>query len=284
MDILIIGGSRFIGPRLIDALIANGHAITVFNRGTHKVDYPKEVTHIKGDRDSGFSVEGHFDAVIDTCAYGGEQTERALGELDFDFFVNVGTAASYAKSEVFPLTENSPLGQWPVWGAYNEGKVACERVLEKSGVEYATLRPVYILGANNYVERERFIYGKLKRHERIVLPGNGNAVVQFVFVQDVVRSLALLAEKKIKGAYNCAGDGAITLNGLVHEMAKTVGVTPLVQYNPNTDGAQFNENEFPFANENFFCSNQKLKEHGIAFTPLHKGLKADYEEYYKNVI
>ncbi|KKT58461.1 MAG: NAD-dependent epimerase/dehydratase [Candidatus Gottesmanbacteria bacterium GW2011_GWA1_44_24b] len=122
MKILIIGGSRFVGPHLVKLLIARKHTITVFNRGVISTKYPKGVTFIKGDRDKGFYVKEKFDAVIDTCAYVGSQTSRAIKELKFDYFLNFGTVASYQKTEIFPLTEESPIGDWPSFGDYNKAR------------------------------------------------------------------------------------------------------------------------------------------------------------------
>jgi len=61
MKILIIGGSRFVGPHLVKLLIARKHTITVFNRGVISTKYPKGVTFIKGDRDKGFYVKEKFE-------------------------------------------------------------------------------------------------------------------------------------------------------------------------------------------------------------------------------
>ncbi len=283
MGILIIGGSRFVGHLVIDTLLKHYHKVTVFNRGQIQSDYRKEINFIKGDRNKGFEINEHFDVVIDTCAYAGSQTKTAIEQLSFDFFVNLGTAASYKKTELFPLTESSPLGDWPLWGDYNKGKVECERILEKSGVKFATIRPVYILGPKNYVDREHFIYSRIKKGLPLILPGDGEAIVQFVFAKDVAKSIVLLVENKIEGAFNCAGNEVITLIRLVEEMGKIMELKPTIQFNPDTDQENFDEKEFPFANENFFCSNEKLRNLGIAFTPLLRGLKEDYENYYKHI-
>ena len=274
MNILIIGGSRFVGPLVVSKLLAKGHNITIFNRGKIKSNYDK-VRFIQGNRNDGFNIKDKFDVVIDTCAYTGEQIEKAINELNFDFYLNFGTAASYKKTDEFPLTEESELGDWPLWGNYNKGKVKCENILKESGIKYASIRPVYILGKNNYVDRERFIYSKIKNKIPLILPGNGEAKVQFVFSQDVANSIVLLAEKKLQGAFNCASDEVITLKQLVEVMGNIVGIKPVIK---------FNVNEFPFANETFYCTNNKLKRLGIKFTSLIKGLKEDYEEYYKNII
>lgn len=284
MNILIIGGSRFVGPLLVSKLLMKGHKITIFNRGKIKSSYESGVKFIQGNRNDGFNIKDNFDVVIDMCAYNGLHTERALNELSFYFYVNFGTAASYRKTNNFPLGEDSPLGSWPLWGSYNKGKVECEEVLRRSGINYATIRPVYILGANNYVNREKFIYSKIKNKSPIILPGDGEAKIQFVFVEDVANSIAILTEKRIKGEFNCCGDEIITLKKLVEEMGKIVGIKPILKFSLNADGEKFNENEFPFANENFFCTNKKIKDLGVKFTLLFKGLKQDYEDYYKKVI
>jgi len=282
MKILIIGGSRFLGPILIKKLLEKGHDVTVFNRGRTKDSY-ENVNFIKGDRNNGFSISEKFDVVIDMCAYFAEHTQRAIDDLNFDFFIHMSSAASYKKSQSFPLTEESPLGPWPLWGEYNEGKVECEKILADSGINYASIRPVYILGSGNTLDREHFIYSSIRQGIPLTLPGDGKASVHFVFADDVANCIVLLAEKKLAGAYNCACDDAITLNDLVLEMGKIVRKTPIIEYNPEADGEHFNISQFPFANETFICSNEKFSRLGIKFTSLIAGLKEDYKNYYSKL-
>ena len=282
--ILIIGGSRFIGPPLIDECVDRGDEVAVFNRGRIRSEYGEGVRFIQGDRNEGFGVQEYFDVVVDTCAYRGVETRRAIDELRFNFFIHVGTAASYKKSEIFPIREDFPLGDELVCGSYGKGKLECEKVLTSSKIKFSVIRPVYILGPNNYCDRERFIYSKIKNGAPIILPGDGEALVQFTFAEDVARSIALIAEKKIAGAFNCAGDETITLKGLVEEMGQIMGLKPKLQYNPKTDGDRFDIAEFPFANENLVCDNTKLKNLGVTFKALIKGLAEDYQQYYQSQI
>lgn len=272
------------GPILVKLLLKRGHSLTVFNRGRLQSEYPGGARFVKGDRNKGFNLKERFGAVADMCAYNGAQTETALRELHFDFFLHFSTAAVYKKTEIFPLTEESPLGSWPVWGDYNKGKVECEKILEKSGIKYAALRPVYILGPKNYVDRERFIYSRIKNNQPLVLPGNGKAKVQFVFASEVAEAMAAIAEKRLVGAFNCAGDETITLIDLVKMMGKIVGKEPILRFNPFADGKNHDSSEFPFANEDMICDNSKIKMLGLKFRPLLSGLKKDYENYYKYVI
>lgn len=272
------------GPLLIKQLLQNRHTVTVFNRGKTQTDYGKDIKFIRGDRDKGFNIKQHFNIVIDTCAYTGTQTKAALKNLSFDFFIHFSTAAVYKKTGVFPLIEESPLGAWPVWGDYNEGKVECEQVLNQSGKKFAVIRPVYILGPRNYMDRENFIYSRLYSSKTLIIPGNGKAICQFAFVDDVAKVLLFLAEKKLEGAFNCASNEMVTLKGLVEYLATLVGKTAKIEYNHSADEENFNEEEFPFANENFICSNKKLEQLGITFKPLLKGLKDDFNLYYKDLL
>ncbi|AJF62690.1 MAG: Nucleoside-diphosphate-sugar epimerase [archaeon GW2011_AR20] len=283
MKILIIGGSRFVGPLVVEKLLKKGHDVTIFNRGKIQSNYNK-VKFVQGDRRNGFNIKDKFDAVIDTCAYKGEHTQRAINDLKFDYYLNFSTAAVYKKTTKFPLTEESEIGDWSYWGDYNKGKVECENVLKESKVNHANLRPVYILGKNNYVDRERFIYSRIENNRSLILPGNGEAKIQFVFAEDVADSIVLLSENKIEGNFNCCNDDIVTLKELTEFMGDVVGIKPLIEYNSNTDGENHDESEFPFANETFYCANDKLKKLGIKFIPLFEGLKEGYENYYKKII
>ena len=71
MKILIIGGTRFLGRHLVDAALARGHEVTLFNRGHTNPDLYPEIETIIGDRDGGLdALAGRkWDAVIDTCGY-----------------------------------------------------------------------------------------------------------------------------------------------------------------------------------------------------------------------
>ncbi|MHB0885528.1 MAG: NAD-dependent epimerase/dehydratase family protein [Bacillota bacterium] len=50
MRILVIGGTRFIGPRLVPRLIAAGHRVAVLTRGNNPADFPGLAAHLKVDR------------------------------------------------------------------------------------------------------------------------------------------------------------------------------------------------------------------------------------------
>lgn len=278
--ILIVGGTRYIGPLLLELLQKDQLQITVFNRGNREFNY-EGIEHVIGDRNQGFAaLKGkRFDVVYDMCAYIGLQTKRLLEEVDFNFLVHLGTVASYKAPSVFPVREDYPMGEW-FWGDYGKGKAECEETLAKSKLKHAILRPTYILGATNYLDRESFIYSKLMAEETIYIPGDGLALNQFVFSDEVANSLYLLGSKKIEGAYNCVGDDYLTIIDLVNGMGEICGKKPKIKLDPKHDSGNQDESLFPFANENFVCSNEKIKKLGITFAPIFEHLKLDWEAGY----
>ncbi|MDY7080794.1 MAG: NAD-dependent epimerase/dehydratase family protein [Chloroflexota bacterium] len=304
MRCLILGGSRFLGLSLVRDLVALDLEITVFNRGTRPDSIlPGATRTVHGDRDSFSDLQRiadiYFDVVFDFSGYTSKQASLVIDRFrnKVGHYVYCSTAAVYAQTEVFPLTENSSLGLWPLWGKYGQEKLASEQVLRQAWVDFhfplTVIRPVYILGPANYLDRESFILKRLLTGAPILIPGDGNALIQFVFVQEVVQALILISQQpdcSIGNAYNCCGDEFITLNGLVRLFAEIAQVEAhIVHVKLENFGISLvpydAEDIFPFSNSHFICSNSKLKsELGFdSFQTLRSGVKGLCEWYQQNV-
>lgn len=72
MDVLVIGGSVFLGRAVVSEALALGAGVTVFNRGVSGA-VPDGATQVVGDRTSPEGLEQlagrRFDLVVDTCGY-----------------------------------------------------------------------------------------------------------------------------------------------------------------------------------------------------------------------
>ena len=102
MNILIIGGTRYMGRIMVERLLARGDRVTVFSRGVSQPEWWDQVSHIQGDRndqrDFAAKLKGvSFDAVIDTQAYHKEDVAGAVNAIQG----NVGRYLLLSTSSVY---------------------------------------------------------------------------------------------------------------------------------------------------------------------------------------
>ena len=71
MRILVLGGTKFLGRAFVEAALARGHELTLFNRGETNAELFPEVQKLRGDRNGDLSpLAGRvFDAVVDPSGY-----------------------------------------------------------------------------------------------------------------------------------------------------------------------------------------------------------------------
>lgn len=71
LKILILGGTSFLGPHLVEELQEHGHEVTLFNRGIHNTSLFPMIEKLQGNRDGDLqALEGRqWDAVIDTSGH-----------------------------------------------------------------------------------------------------------------------------------------------------------------------------------------------------------------------
>src|SRR5207237_95613 len=71
LNLLILGGTIFLGRHLTESALRRGHRVTLFNRGKHNPELFPEDEKIHGDRatDLNLLAGRRWDAVIDTCGY-----------------------------------------------------------------------------------------------------------------------------------------------------------------------------------------------------------------------
>ena len=83
MRILIIGGTRFIGPAVVRRLYDQGHELAVFHRGETEANLPSRVSHLHGDRQRLSEHAGAFlrfvpDVVVDMAAFSEQDAQTVM--------------------------------------------------------------------------------------------------------------------------------------------------------------------------------------------------------------
>ena len=141
MNILVIGGTGYMGKIMVERLLDRGDRVTVFSRGTIRPGWWSRVSHIPGDRNDAADFNAKlkalsFDAVVDTQAYRWEDVQSAVETLRG----NVGRYLLVSTSSV-----------------YLDGKVDFFRhcPYDESAVEWSTLEYTYPEGEDPYAVGKR---------------------------------------------------------------------------------------------------------------------------------
>lgn len=297
--VLIIGGTRFLGPTLINLLHKDKYEITVFNRGNnYNTALPKSVKHIKGDRRDISTMRllsnERYDLIYDLCCFNPIDATNLLTNIQPpDHIVFLSTAAVYKKPRIYPLTEGSELGEWDSFGDYGLSKVDAERKFESyakmRNLKLTIFRPVYLLGNNNYFDRENFYFSRIINKDPILMPGRGNALIQFTFLEEtaeVFKNVPNSQHDQIE-ILNIAGGEYISVKDFILLCSDIVKIKPiLIELNTKSFGLEeehFYDDFYPFPNLTFIVSNHKIcTRYGAEFKSLSKGLNDIYRFWGKS--
>jgi 2'-hydroxyisoflavone reductase len=161
MDVLILGGTGFLGRHLVEAAIGEGHRVTLFNRGIKAPDLIPEVETIEGDREVDLSVLSgrRWDAAIGTCGYVPRVVRTSAKTLAdaVDHYTFVSSISVYpddivpGANEDVPVQELSDPAVEEVTGeTYGGLKALCERAVEEEmPARVFNVRPGLISGPHD---------------------------------------------------------------------------------------------------------------------------------------
>ncbi len=228
MDILVMGGTRFVGKPLVERLLAAGHALTLFTRGNKPA--PAGVEHLVGDRSTAEGLQPlsgrRFDVIVDSSGRTLADTSAVIERTGAPShrLVYVSSAGVYADSELWPLSEDSPTDPQ----SRHAGKLDTEAWLRDQGIAFTSFRPTYIVGPGNYNPVESWFFDRIMHGRPVPLPGDGSTITQLGHVDDLAAAMALCidVEAAANRIYNCSSVQGITFKGLVAAAARACGKDP----------------------------------------------------------
>ena len=209
MNLLVLGGTIFLGRHVVAAALARGHAVTLLNRGRHGATLFPQVERLVGDRDGDLAALAgrRFDATVDCSGYTPAQVERscaALGErAGHTVFVSTISAyAGFAPDKVYD--ESAPLAQGV--DGYGALKARAEEALLAACPGRATIvRPGLIVGPHDPTGRFTYWPRRVARGGEVLAPGRPERPVQFIDVRDLADWCVALAESRSAGTFNAVG-------------------------------------------------------------------------------
>ena len=216
MNILVIGGTRFLGPHFVRAALARDHRVTIFNRGSRRLPEMPGLRQVRGDRrrDLGALNAEVFDAVVDTCAYHPDDVEASAAALarGCPRYCLISTVSVYA-GDSGDLEERAPLVEIPAPvpesmtpESYGALKAFCEDVARRAfGSQLLVVRPGLIAGPNDTTHRFGYWVRRIARGGEVVVPQPPDAPVEFIDVRDLASWMLLALERGLTGTYNANG-------------------------------------------------------------------------------
>ncbi|MDH3710060.1 MAG: NAD-dependent epimerase/dehydratase family protein [Cyclobacteriaceae bacterium] len=216
LNILILGGTQFVGPALVKTAIARGHQVSLLNRGVTDPDLFPELPLIKADRLKGIeaynsSRDQPWDVIIDVWPEKSQLVDEATQAYAHQgsYYVFISSIAVYENFQEVGLHEASStvsLEADPSQWYYSEEKLKAEQlVAQRFPNKHLILRPGPIKGWRDPALDLLYWLVKLKRNESMLLPGSGDDPLQFIDVKAVAQFALMGVEQRLQGVYNTTG-------------------------------------------------------------------------------
>lgn len=241
MKVLIIGGTRFIGVRVVRRLIEEGHEVTVFHRGQTNSQIPATVKQILGDRAGLSGSASEFariapDVVLDMICYNEQEAEtlmdtfrgvahRVVVASSMDVYRAYGCLLGLEAAPVasMPLSEDSPLreSRFPYRGqakgpddmAFDYDKIPVERVvMSDSDLPGTVLRLPAVYGPGDHRAFEHLT--RMEDGRAVILLEENHARWRWTrgYVDNVAAAMALAVtdDRAANRIYNVGEPDALT--------------------------------------------------------------------------
>jgi 2'-hydroxyisoflavone reductase len=221
--ILILGGTGFLGPATVEAALARGHQLTLFNRGRTRPGLFPDVEKLTGDRDprKGEGLKAlagrQWDAVIDNSGHYprmvGASAKLLAGAVKQ--YVFISSISAYAEeseegadetARVATMADPAIEQMGPNFENFGALKALSERAAEEGMPGCVTVvRPGYIVGPDDPSGRFTYWPVRVDRGGEILAPGEPGDPVQFIDVRDLGGWLVKVVEDGTTGVFNATG-------------------------------------------------------------------------------
>ena len=258
--ILIIGGTGFIGKKLIQKLASFKYSIYVISRHFVKSRY-KNIHYIKADLTNLKSlsrIKKYFRnsyLLIDLASYIPQSSSLKSSDQNLKFFFNINilgkinllkvldnnvkrliyisTIDVYGDSEGI-YTEDSSTNPTSYYGAT---KLATEKIYQvyckQKCLKLTILRLSQVYGAGEpMIKAIPKLIDKIVNKKSISLYGNGIEKRRFIYIGDVVDAITNLLRSNKVGIYNIAGEEITSIKQLLRTIEKILGSKAVIIKKP----------------------------------------------------
>ncbi|MEM8710332.1 MAG: epimerase [Planctomycetota bacterium] len=239
--LLMLGGTRFLGPTIVSAAVDAGWEVTLFNRGKSSPDMFEGFDKRVGDRNTGDYAslsEGEWDLCIDTSCYIPSHVTAAVEAVKgrVKHYVVVSTLSVFAEDagDDGPVDENGKISQIEPeklpefqviqdvgkYGSryYGALKFLCEEAAKEAMPEGATtiVRPGLIVGPEDGSDRFTYWPVRLAKGGEVLAPGKPETPTQYIDVRDLGVFTFDVGARGTAKTYNAVGfDRTVTMKDMI---------------------------------------------------------------------
>lgn len=228
MNVLVIGGTRFVGLHIVHALQEAGANVTVFHRGKTHSEQISGLAEVYGDRVRDLHRLGKrtWDAVVDTSAYTPDVVEISTRYFSgkTERYVFISTISVYDYEHVACVDEESPVRSFPAGRdptefsveMYGALKVLCEHRVSSTFRDRALIvRPGLVAGPFDHTDRFTYWPLRVARGGDVLLPESPDHPLRYIDARDFGRFTARAIQRRLAGTYNVVTNpGAATFGSL----------------------------------------------------------------------
>jgi 2'-hydroxyisoflavone reductase len=288
--ILILGGTNFIGPHIVEAARARGHKITLFNRGKTHADLFPDVEKLQGDRDGKLdALKGKkWDAVVDTSGFVPRIVKMSAELLAsaVELYVFISSISVYDDKGQKPgADETSKLAvaddpKSEDRKYYGANKARSEEAAAAAMPGRVTaIRPGLIVGPRDPTGRFTHWPARMSEGGEVLAPGDGSTPTQIIDGRDLADWIVKVIEDKTFGTFNALGpeqpmtmrDMLDSINGASGDKARLVWVADDFLDKHKVEGwsempAWISLKDMPSFGT---LSNKRAVDAGLRFRPVH---------------
>lgn len=242
MKLLVLGGTVFLGRHIVEAAMARGHEVTLFNRGQQNAGLFSNVEKLYGDRDGNLdSLRGRqWDAVIDTSGYVPRVVRQSAELLQeaadhYTFISSISVYADFSQTDIDELALMGKLedeSREDVREFYGPLKARCEQVVQTLFPDKAlVIRPGLIVGPYDPTDRFTYWPHRFAKGGEVLAPGNKAQSVQMIDARDLAEWTVTLVEQNITGVFNATGPSEqLTMVDFLETCKQEVGTNALITW------------------------------------------------------
>lgn len=242
MKILVLGGTRFMGVHLIKELLAQGHEVTLGNRGKTADSFGDSVKRITIERTSPESLYDalhgrYFDIIYDNIAYCSNDIKYLLDAAHCGRYIFTSSGSVYQNIAEAAEGDFDPLVYPLKWCGrqdfpYDEIKRQAECALFQAYPlqNAAAVRFPFIIGQDDYTKRLHFYV----QHVAESLPIHAENIGQplsFITSLQAGKFLAWLGQNNFCGSINAAAAGAVSIAEVIAYTEKIAGKQAILSSN-----------------------------------------------------